>query len=138
MPAGDYSRLYRTYGGSLVDIDLPTAQPILIAPRAANRIITVLYITFTPTVYTGTTLTFIDSLTTNVIGTITVPAQPLTSVGEQMLYIDFGASGTPLSVGASLLLGGSSTGRLHIEAYQKGPLPGPPTYVAPKTAGFTA
>ena len=123
--AGDYTRNWKIYGASIVDVTLPSNVSPLITARAANRMITVQRITFTPSVWSGTTLSFVDSLTGIEIGHLDIPPSNPTLAGDtNMLYIDYGPTGTKLSPGANLLLGGGGTGRLHIEAYQKGPLSG--------------
>ena len=119
----DHSRLYRTYGGDVVDKDLPLADPVLIAADSATKRVCVLEIEFTPSTYTACVLAFIDSLTDQRIGTLTLPADgPGVVEGSNQFTLTFGPSGTKLSAGADLLLGvvsGSATGRLHIEACQK-------------------
>lgn len=109
------------YGLSVVDIDLPTLS-ILILAKSATRIVCVQRITFTPTVYSGTTITFVDSVTLKSIGRLDVPLVPpsATDNGSHGMYLDWGPTGTKLSIGANLIIGGNGNGRLHIEAYQKG------------------
>ena len=94
------------------------------------------------TIIAGTVLGFIDSLTLQSIGTMTImPA----SIAQAPYVVDFGAgdtntSGTPLTKGASLILSvisGGVNGRMHIKAYQL-PLFINIAYVAPHTAGSTA
>lgn len=141
MP-GDYERYVPVYGMSITDVDLPTANPILIAAKSPSRIVTVQRITFVPAVYVQATLTFSDSVTGTIIGTFDVPAtKPQAGDSSDMLFLEYGPTGTKLAAGSNLLIGvtaNGASGRLHIEAYQKGPLPGPSPYVAPRTAGFTA
>lgn len=121
MAGSDFGRLARTYGLTKVDIDLPTANDNLIVAKGPLRIVTVLYIAFFPSTYSGTTLTFSDSVTGVVIGVLTIPAAaPQTGNGNGFIDIDYGPNGTPLSPGATLVLGGTGAGRLHIDAYQKG------------------
>ena len=127
MPS-DYTQLWRIYGASNADIDLPTILPLLTA-KSATRIIRVQRIMFAPTiyapsVYSAGVISFVDSISGLSIGTLTIPGTAPSS-GFDMFQLDFGPKGTPLTVGANLLLGvitpGSApTGRLHIDAYQAG------------------
>jgi hypothetical protein len=137
--SGDYGRFQPIYGMSIVDTDVPGSISPLITAKAPNRIVTVQKIVFSPSVWTGTILSFLDSVTLIQIGSLSIPTvEPAVGDGNDMLFLDFGPTGTQLAPGSNLLMGGTGTGRLHIEAYQKGPLPGPLKYVAPMTAGFTA
>lgn len=116
----DRARLFRIYGGQVIDVDLPTLVPLITA-KSATRIVTVLLITFTPAMAGSGTLSFLDSLTNRVIGVMTLMPQAL-GAGSNSLTLDFG-SGTPLRAGANLILSetyGMPTGRVHLEAVQKG------------------
>lgn len=139
---GDYARFQPIYGMSILDIDTPVVQPILITAKGAARRICVQRLVFVPSVYTACVIAFLDSLTMLSVGNLSIPAfNPSTSGETNSFSLDFGPTGTMLSAGANLLLAavpGCASGRLHIEAYQKGPLPGPGTYTAPTTAGVTA
>ncbi len=125
-------------GGRLqtnVSISEPATGSVLVQVRSTTQRIYVQYIIYSPSDFVaGTVLSFIDSLTLQSIGVISV-------AGITSQYpLDFGYAGTALSVGASLLLSiisGGATGRLRIDAYQL-PLMSNATYVAPHTAGFTA
>lgn len=122
MASSDVARLYRIYGGSVVDVDLPLATPILITAKGPEKIVTVLGIIFEPSVAGSGTLTFSDSLTGKTICRLVLMPDSLGS-GKAELTRTFGASGTSLSAGANLLLGTTSdvpAGRLHLDAYQKG------------------
>lgn len=115
MP-NDYSRIFRVYGRSGADLDLPSVTPVLIAAASATKRIRVLFISFTPSSSATTgTLTFLDSLTGKAIGALTV--SPTTA---NQLALDFGQAGIKLSPGAHLLLGitGGAIGRLHVDAVQ--------------------
>ena len=120
---GDYSRLYRSYGGSVVDRQLPTAEPVLIEADSTTKRVCVLEVAFTPSEYTACVMAFIDSETNESIGSITVPdGGPSVVEGTNQFKLKFGPSGTKLSAGAHLLLSivsGGAAGRLHIEACQK-------------------
>lgn len=120
MP-NDYTRVIPIYGMNIVDIDLPAVNNILIQAKSATRVICVQRITFVPIQYFDATLSFVDTVTNKSIGNIVVPSSG-PSLGRNMYYLDFGPRGTPLSVGANLILGvtGGAVGRLHIEAFQKG------------------
>lgn len=116
MPGGDYLRIASIYGLKATDVDLPTVSA-LVVPSSATKAICVQRIVFTPATFTDMTLTFSDSLTGNIIGSIVVSSG---SAVNGVLPLDWGPVGTKLSVGASLLIGGNaSAGRLHIESYQK-------------------
>ena len=124
-------------------IQEPVPGAILVQARSALQTVYIQKIIYSPTsIIPGTVVSFIDSLTGQSIGFITVmPA----SVAQPPYIIDFGAgdsdtSGTALSKGASLVLSvlvGGVAGRMHIKAYQL-PLYIPIAYVAPHTAGTTA
>lgn len=136
--SGDYGRFQPIYGLSLVDVDLPTVQPILIQAKGPLRKITVQRIVFSPTVYVTATMTFLDNVTGAVIATFSIPNVQPQDVLAYM--VDFGPTGTTLAAGSHLQLGvvGGAAGRLHIEAYQKGPLPSVTVSTPPQTAGVTA
>lgn len=119
----DYSRLYRIYGGNVVDRDLPTVEPLLIEADSATKRICLLEATFAPSTYVAGVLALIDSETGRAIGTLTIPeGGPGVVEGANQYTLDFGPSGTKLTAGADLLLSivsGGVVGRLHIEACQK-------------------
>ena len=119
----DYGRLYRTYGGNVVDVQLPTAEPLLIEAASTTKRICLLEATFTPSEYTTCVLAFVDSVTNEIVGTITVPdGGPGVVEGSNQFVLKWGPSGAKLSAGANLLLSivsGGAAGRLHIEACQK-------------------
>jgi hypothetical protein len=139
--AGDYGRFQPIYGLSIVDLDLPTAQTAVVTAKGPARKVTVQRITYVPSTYAQATISFVDSLTGVVVGSFDVPAtKPQTGDGTDMLYLDWGPTGTQLSAGANLNLGvtaNGAAGRLHIESYQKGPISVVPLPVFPQTAGFT-
>ena len=125
-------------GGRLqtnVNLSEPVANSILVTARSVVRTVYVQKVTYSPNDFVANTvLNFIDSITGQSIGQITVVA------GVSQYYLDFGYNGTPLTVGANLvlaILSGGTTGRLQVNAYQL-PLMVATTYVAPHTAGFTA
>ena len=124
-------------------INEPGPNSVLIQVKNPLQTIYIQKIVYAPLgIVAGTVLSFIDSLTLQSIGLITVMPP---SVAQPPYVIDFGAgdsgsSGTALTKGASLVLSvlsGGVTGRMHIKAYQI-PLFINVAYVAPKTAGFTA
>ncbi len=119
--AGDFSRLYAIYGGSNADVTVPAVTPILVTVTATTKRIYVLQIKFTPTTYANATLKFLDSLTGASIGSLTIPPVANASGTSDQFILDFSPAGTPLSVGANLLLGvtGGAAGRLHVDAVQK-------------------
>lgn len=120
--AGDYRAPWTIYGANNVDLTLPSAVQPLIAAPSAKCTIYVQRVSFIPALFTGTVLQFIDSLTRVVVGTISIPtaaAYALNNGVWNYAPLDFGPSGTPLSKGAHLLLGGSANGQLHIDAYIK-------------------
>ncbi len=126
-----------------VSINDPQPTSILIQVKSPLHTIFVQKIVYSPAnvIVPGTLLGFIDSLTKQTIGTITVMPP---SVAQPPYTIDYGVgdsttSGTPLSQGASLVLAvfsGGVIGRVHIKAYQL-PLFVVAPYVNPQTAGFT-
>jgi len=125
-------------------INDPQPTSTLIQARSSNHVLYVQKIIYSPanSIVAGTLLGFLDSLTGQSIGTITVMPP---SVAQPPYVIDYGTgdsltAGTPLSKGASLVLAifsGGVVGRLHIKGYQL-PIFGVVKYVAPMTAGFTA
>ena len=125
-------------GGRLqtnVSLSEPVADSILVQARSAVRRVYVQKVIYSPNDFVANTvLNFIDSITGQSIGQITVVA------GVSQYPLDFGYNGTLLTTGASLvlaILSGGATGRLRVEAYQL-PLMINTPYVAPHTAGFTA
>lgn len=140
--AGDYSRVQAIYGMSVMGRQLPTVDPFLVVCKSTTRQVCVQRIIFTPTTFVSASLTFLDSVSGYVIGTIVVPDAAQVGGATGTFTLDWGPTGTKLSVGSHLMLGvtrNGAAGRLHIEAYQKGILPKQPAaYVAPSTAGFTA
>ena len=125
-------------GGRLqtnVNLSEPVANSILVQGRSAVRTVYVQKVTYSPNDFVANTvLNFIDSITLQSIGQITVVA------GVSQFFLDFGYNGTPLTVGANLvlaILSGGTTGRLKVDAYQL-PLMVNVAYVAPHTAGYTA
>src|ERR1700674_1876096 len=141
MP-GDVSREWTIYAGSLVDVDLPTINPVLVTAHRPGVAVGVQRIVFSPNVYVAAVLSFFDSLTNVVIATLQVPAaEPALGDESDAIYVDFGPHGTLLSVGGSLnfsVTANGASGRLHVDAYQHGPFLPETKYVAPMTAGFTA
>jgi hypothetical protein len=136
--SGDYGRFQPIYGMSIVDVDLPQVGPLITA-KAANRSIAVQRIQFEPSTWNGATLSFYDSVTLVQIASLYVPTvEPTIGDASSSLNVDLGPTGTKLAPGSNLAMSGSATGRLHIEAYQKGPLPGVPlNRPYSGTAGFT-
>ena len=130
-------------GGRLqtnASIQEPVPGSILVQVRNPLQTIYIQKIVYSPTsIIPGTVLSFIDSLTLQSIGFITIMPP---SVAQPPYIIDFGAgdsgsSGTALTKGASLVLAvlvGGSAGRIHIKAYQL-PLVINVAYVPPATAG---
>ena len=122
-----------------VNLNEPVVGSVLIFAKGPTQVVHIQKITYSPTEFTsGTVLSFIDSLTSVSIGTVQV--LPLAIGLSTQFVLDFGDAGTPLSVGASLVLAvpaGGVTGQLEILAYQI-PLYVGVLYVAPQTAGFTA
>ena len=117
MSTSDYRIAWRIYGANNVDLQLPSAlKEPLIAAQSAKCKIYVQGIQFLPSVFTGTTLGFVDSLTGKLIGSFVIPP---TAAGWYATPLDFGPNGTPLTKGANLLMSGSANGQLHIDAYQK-------------------
>jgi hypothetical protein len=126
-----------------VSINDPSPASILMQAKSAFHTIYIQKIVYSPSaaIVPGTLLGFLDSLTGQSIGTITVMPP---SVAQPPYTIDFGVgdsttSGTPLSKGANLILSiivGGAVGRMHIKGYQT-PLYLTTPYVGPMTAGFT-
>lgn len=113
-------QIRRIYGLNCLDVQLPTPSNILVAPRATTRVIVVRSISFAPSVYVSGTIQFRNSLTNEIIGTLTIPAT--LGLGADVLRLDFGSRGTALTAGANLVLGTlpqGAAGRLHVESYQK-------------------
>jgi hypothetical protein len=139
MP-GDYARAYPIYGGIRTDVDLPSAFA-LVVPSRANVRLAIQKIVFSPSVYVSAILSFYDSITLVVIGTIQVPAvEPAAGDGSDINFLDFGSNGTLLSLNASLLYSvtaNGAQGRLHVDSFNKGPFVRPALPVFPMTAGFT-
>ncbi len=124
------------------NINEPAPNSVVVRARSAFQTIYLQKITYSPLgIVAGTVLAFIDSLTGQSVGLITVMPS---SVAQPPYVIDYSlgdsaSSGTPISQGANLVisvLSGGITGRLHIKAYQI-PLYVVAPYVAPMTAGFT-
>ena len=126
---------------SNVSINDPSPLSVLVAARSPFHTVYIQKIVYSPssTIVPGTVLGFLDSLTFQSIGTITVMPP---SVAQPPYTIDYGigdstTAGTPLSKGASLILSivsGGVVGRLHIKAYQL-PLFIVAPYVAPHAFG---
>ena len=123
--AGDYGRFQPIYGMSIVDVDLPLIPTVLITAKSAARTVCVQKIVFVPTTYVASVLSFVDTVTGVSIGSFSIPAFELaTGANADTFILDLGPTGTKLSLGASLTFTVSVNGvagRLHIEAYQKGP-----------------
>ena len=128
---------------SNVSINDPQPSSVLLFARSPLHTVYIQKIVYNPSnvIVPGTVLGFLDSLTNQTIGTMTVMPP---SVAQPPYIIDYGigdstTAGTPLSKGANLILSifsGGVVGRIHIKAYQLPPYFVTP-YVAPKTAGFT-
>jgi hypothetical protein len=129
--AGDYVYYQRTYERKIVDrvitaLDATSTLANLLTVRNAFYELRIQKILFTPTTYTGATLTFQDTAATPVpIGVVTLPASAPNTAGQTSQYlIDLGPLGFPLTLGQSLSLivtGVTPAGVLHIEGYQKLP-----------------
>jgi hypothetical protein len=114
----------------------PAMDAIVVRARSASQQVYVQVITYCPASFVPSVFSFVDSLTGQSIGRITVLAVAL---GPVQYTINYGNQGLPLTKGAHLqlqILQGGATGRLHVEAYQLPLLVWSP-YVAPSTAGFT-
>ena len=89
-------------GGRLqtnVNLSEPVANSILVTARSVVRTVYVQKVTYSPNDFVANTvLNFIDSITGQSIGQITVVA------GVSQFFLDFGYNGTPLTVGANLVL----------------------------------
>ncbi len=110
----------RAFGINRKDIDLPTANPILVIAKTPASVPVVLEIVFSPAVYQTGTIQFIDSISGLVIGTLTVPPAAAGN-GVDQVSLKYGKTGTQLSAGANLIMSSSGVvvGRLHLETYQK-------------------
>lgn len=134
MPGGRYQ--------TNINVSERSVGSILVQVKSPSQTIYVQKITYVPTtIIPGTVVTFLDSITGQSIGLMTVmPA----SINQSPYVIDFSigvplTAGSALTKGANLILGvtsGGISGRLYIQCYQL-PLFNVPTYVAPHTAGFT-
>lgn len=113
--ASDYRVPWATYGANNADVQLPTIAVFLVTAQSTKCTVHVQRIVFTPATFTGATLSFVDSISGKVVGTIVVP--PTAATGNPA-PLDFGAQGIALCKGAHLLLGGSANGHLHVDAYQ--------------------
>lgn len=124
--SGDYGRFQPIYGMSIVDVDLPQIPSLLITAKSPARTICVQKIVYMPSTYVASILSFIDSVTGVSIGSFSIPAsEPNVGDASDMFSLDFGPTGTKLSLGAGLTFSvtvNGAAGRLHIEAYQKGPI----------------
>ena len=113
--ANDYRAAWAIYGSNKIDVVLPALVYPLVTAKSTKCTVKIQRITFVPTVFTGTTLTFVDSLSGAAIATIVIPTNA--ALGNP-IPIDYGPVGVALTKGAHLLLGGSANGMLHIDAYQ--------------------
>ncbi len=122
MSDADYSR-YQTFFTSKVSdlaitaLDNPGTRTI-ITPKSANERIYVQRITAYPSVYAAATLTFQDGAGV-AIGQMVVPA---TAPAGPTAWLEFGPTGTPLTVGTTLVVvhaGAPIACRIHVEAYEK-------------------
>ena len=124
--SGDYGRFQPIYGMSIVDTDLPIVPTALITAKSPARTVCVQKVVFVPSVYVASVLSFVDSVTGVSIGSFSIPANQQTlGDGSDTFVLDFGPTGTKLSLGANLtftVTANGAAGRLHIEAYQKGPI----------------
>ena len=117
---GDYRQPWRTYGGDIVDKQLPAVDPVLIYANTSASRIAVQEIRFTPTTFAASVMTFVDSLTGIVLASISIP--PARPDGDATLTASpGGVAGVKLSAGANLLLGttNGAAGRLYVAAFQR-------------------
>ena len=116
----DLREAWRTYGGSIVDRQLPTVDPVLIYAKSTVHRIAVQEIAFSPSAYVASVLSFLDSRTGESIGSLSVPAVRPDRDGTFTLWL--GDAGTKLSAGANLILAttNGAAGRLNIAAFQRG------------------
>lgn len=127
--AGDYLHWQFQHTRKIVDrniaaADTSTEHADIITPKSANHRIYVQRIVFAPTTYSAKTFTFQDDAGTPVpIAHMSIPAAAPTTGGDTCMFvIDFGPTGTPLTLGKNLdisISGAGAAGRLHIEAYEK-------------------
>lgn len=116
------AQIKRTYGLNSYDVRLPTPSNILVAAKATTRRIVILRVTFAPSSFVTGTIQLKDSLTGETVVTLTIPPGAAGN-GIDTIGAAFDGVGTPLSLGANLVLGtlpAGAAGRLHIETYQKG------------------
>jgi hypothetical protein len=132
MAAGDYLHWQfqftrKNVDRSILAADTSAAHADIIVPKTANHRIYIQKITFSPTTYAAQTITFRDGAGAPVpIGFMSVPATAPTTGGDCQYVLDYGPTGTPLTVGEELdviLSAAGIAGRLHIEAYEKLELP---------------
>jgi hypothetical protein len=126
---------------SNVNLFEPQTGSVLVQVLSAVQCIIIQRIRYYPTTYVaGTVLNFLDSLTSQVIGAMTI-VPPGSAPGSDGYVIEFDdRDGYPLSTGANLVLSvlsGGVTGALEVDCFQL-PLHVVVPYVAPQTAGFTA
>lgn len=137
----EYTRPWRIFGASCVDIAVPSIfdGTAVIVCKSLTRQICIQRIVFDPAVFVATVMTFQDS-TGLIISTFEIPAMASSAPGFIGYTKDFGPRGIKLTKGANLVVLLSNpglTGNLHIDAYQGGLTAGVPQYVAPSTAGTT-
>ncbi len=126
MSDADYTRYQTFFAKKVADLTITTldnagTRSAILSPRSVNEVLYVQKISVFPTTYAAVTLTFQDQAAPPVaIGSVSIPAAaPTAGVGY---VIDFGPTGTPLTVGKALDLvqaGGGAACRVHIEAYEK-------------------
>lgn len=125
--AGDYTKFQRHHGAVIVDYDVTILQSqtaVLVTPRNVNQQVYLQSVRFFPKAYPAAPVTIsVTDSTGLVVGTLTVPAAApgLGGVSGEM-YLDYGPTGSPLTLGATLSCVFSApglSGRLHIEGYQR-------------------
>lgn len=97
-----------------MDITLPVANPLLMTPRTSGEFLAVRKISFTPTAYTASVVSFLDSSTDVAFGSFSIP--PVRPDGKGTQTLDFG-DGVRLPKNASIKLAttNGAVGHLHLD-----------------------
>jgi len=120
---GDYLRYQTFFASKVRDLTITAldnpATRVIATPQRATEQIYVQKISVYPSTFAAATMTFQDGAGV-AIGTVSIPATaPTADVGYQL---DFGPTGTPLTLGQTLVVvhaGASLACRIHVEAYER-------------------
>lgn len=97
-----------------MDITLPVVDPLLMTPKSTSQYLRVHKLSFTPSAYITSVVSFLDSSTGLPVGSFNVP--DVRPVGSETMVLDFG-DGVRLTRGASLQLAttNGAAGHLHVD-----------------------